>query len=357
VTAGESAELRVGERVVVRGRAEILATLDENGRLRSLPFMPEMLAFAGRELRVQARAHKTCDTINMTGTNRALDNTVHLVGARCDGSAHGGCQAGCLLFFREEWLQRPDGTPVLPSPAPVSDTRSGSAASSDIRSSEAGGSGTVTTLPAPPQVAVATEETLTRDTEAEPGEDGKPRYRCQATELLRASRPLSPAAPRQYLEDVSSGNVGRLALLVGLLVAIFNKYQGVSRRLPSWLRIKGGRPYPFILGTGPTDLPPLGLQPGELVEVKSKDEIIATLGPNNRLRNLWFDAEMLPYCGSKARVLRRVDRILDEGTGRMMKLRDCVVLDGAACQGRYNRFCPRAIEVYWREAWLRRVPE
>jgi hypothetical protein len=25
--------------------------------------------------------------------------------------------------------------------------------------------------------------------------------------------------------------------------------------------------------------------------------------------------------------------------------------------GKYHRFCPRAIHIYWREAWLRRVDE
>src|SRR5215216_4982486 len=90
--------LRAGDVVRVRSREEILATLDANGRLDGQPFMPEMLQFAGRELPVSKIAHKTCDTINRPSTGmRRLDNTVHLVGARCDGSAHGGCQAGCLL--------------------------------------------------------------------------------------------------------------------------------------------------------------------------------------------------------------------------------------------------------------------
>src|SRR5262245_30796682 len=91
-----------GELVRVRSREEILRTLDAAGDRASLPFMPEMLQFAGREMRVYARADKTCNTVDLTGTTLQLSNTVHLVGARCDGSAHGGCHAGCLLFWREE---------------------------------------------------------------------------------------------------------------------------------------------------------------------------------------------------------------------------------------------------------------
>ena len=47
----------------VSSAAEILGTLDEQGRLDGLPFMPEMLQFCGQRVRVQSRAHKTCDTI------------------------------------------------------------------------------------------------------------------------------------------------------------------------------------------------------------------------------------------------------------------------------------------------------
>ena len=52
-------------RAISSGRTEeeILRTLDADGRLEGVPFMPEMLRFCGREFRVRARAHKVCDTI------------------------------------------------------------------------------------------------------------------------------------------------------------------------------------------------------------------------------------------------------------------------------------------------------
>jgi hypothetical protein len=45
---GHVRNLRVGELVEVRRLREILATLDENRELDSLPSMPEMLQFCGR---------------------------------------------------------------------------------------------------------------------------------------------------------------------------------------------------------------------------------------------------------------------------------------------------------------------
>src|SRR6185503_9144504 len=88
--------------VEIRSKAEILATLDKSGRFEGLPFMPEMLAFCGKRFRVYKRAHKTCDTVNKTG-GRRMNAAVHLEGLRCSGEAHGGCQAACLLFWKEAW--------------------------------------------------------------------------------------------------------------------------------------------------------------------------------------------------------------------------------------------------------------
>src|SRR5262245_23505536 len=48
-----------GDMVEVRPLHEILATLDANGTLEKLPFMPEMTAFAGQQFRVTSRAFKT----------------------------------------------------------------------------------------------------------------------------------------------------------------------------------------------------------------------------------------------------------------------------------------------------------
>jgi hypothetical protein len=41
---------------------------------------------------------------------------------------------------------------------------------------------------------------------------------------------------------------------------------------------------------------------------------------------------MLPYCGRTFRVKDRVQQIIDDKTGRMMKIpKDCLILDGVVC--------------------------
>jgi hypothetical protein len=55
-------------------------------------------------------------------------------------------------------------------------------------------------------------------------------------------------------------------------------------------------------------------------------------------------------------VLSRVSRIVDEKTGRMLRLPgDCIILEGVICTADYHLFCPRSLYPYWREIWLRRV--
>src|SRR5262245_10289269 len=100
-----------------------------------MPFMPEMLRYAGQRIRVAKSAHKTCDTVNQTG-GRRMRNAVHLDGLRCDGSAHGGCQAKCLFFWKEQWL-RPAGERSGTAPPPASSDDAGLAKfASTVRAGE-----------------------------------------------------------------------------------------------------------------------------------------------------------------------------------------------------------------------------
>src|SRR3981189_2180712 len=100
-------KLRVGDWVVVRSQEKILQALDSNAALDGMPFMPEMFACCGKRFQVYKRAHKTCDTV-FPVRGRRVDRAIHLE-TRCDGSAHGGCQASCLIFWKEAWLKPVDG--------------------------------------------------------------------------------------------------------------------------------------------------------------------------------------------------------------------------------------------------------
>ena len=64
----------------------------------------------------------------------------------------------------------------------------------------------------------------------------------------------------------------------------------------------------------------------------------------------------LDPAGTTTRVLRRVDRCIDEKTGKLLSMKNpCIVLEGVVCQGVYHAHCPRGYVAFWREIWLERV--
>lgn len=316
-------ELRRGDLVEVKGPAEILATLDEKGALEELPFMPEMAALCGQRFLVERRAERVCDTVDYSGT-RKPPRTVFLADLRCDGSAHAGCQAECRLLWKEDWLRKVGPDSRVPGPVFARDLK-------------------------------LLLDRTSRDVKHITVRDGRTeeRWRCQNTELPKASRHLKLWDPRSYVREYTTGNVS-----LGHFVRVTAR---ASVKEP--MRKLGMIPEVHLPGTsrGPSAEPPLDLQPGELVQVKTREEIAATLTPEGRHLGMWFDREMLPYCGRTFRVRQRIQRFIDERSGgRMIELKktQCVTLDGAVCSGDLSLrrwFCSREIYPYWRECWLRRV--
>lgn len=323
-TAGFARALRVGDEVQVRSAEEIMATLDERGELENLPFMPEMLKYCGQRLTVHKVAHKLCDTIGGSGLHK-MEHAVHLTGSRCDGTAHGGCQTACLLYWKEAWLkpagaEQPDSTATGRIDLPL----------------------------------------LMDNTRKPSDSDGDVRYSCQATELLRAAPTCLPARDLgQYVADVKTGNVSAVASFKAFLVVLFNRLQGLSRQLlPRWMWFREGMNWGFVKGRveGRTPTGELNLQPGEMVRIKTKEQIEATLNKGRLNRGMGFEEEMSRYCGRTARVRARVTKCIDERSGRLLTMKNpCIVLDDVVCNGVYNASCPREFISFWREVWLERV--
>jgi hypothetical protein len=339
---------RVGDLVEVRGKEEILATLDQHGCIKGLPFMPEMLQFCGQRFRVSAIAHKTCDTVRKTWKARRLEATVHLAGLRCDGTAHGGCEAECNLFWKDEWLK-----PVQPA----RETSHGS------------------TLPsrANPSAGGCTEAALLTNTHRSLVAEGEEvHYFCQATQMFEATQQLAWWDVRQYVFDVVTGNrsvaqVSRVLFLASLRWLLprvwcgYRLFKGFHDGMHHWLT---GRGSPSLHGQipegGATPVGRLELNPGEYVRIKTQSEIEQTINKKGKNRGLSFDPEeMAPYCGGVYKVRSRVSKLIDETTGRMLDMKEpCIMLDGVVCKAEYASCrlnCPRAIPSYWREVWLERV--
>jgi hypothetical protein len=281
---------------------EILATLDESQSLDGLPFMPEMAPYCGKRFRVALRAERTC--INPPEVPfRCLRDAVVLEGLRCDGSLHGGCQLGCMFLWKEAWLRRP-------------------------------GTGGQPTGPADSTEAAVLRATDPTDPDL---------YFCQATELPRATEPGEPIwKPSQYIRFLAV----RTLTLRELLVMYGRPVVRRARWLATSLVPHRAAPSAEVPAQ-------LGLQPGEWVEVRSRDEILRTLDDEGRTRGLAFSTDMYRLSGHRMKVQKRIERVVIEQTGRLRAVHDTVILEGSICD-RY-RGCARGMPILWREAWLKRI--
>ena len=283
--------------------------------------MPEMLGFVGRRFRVTRRAEKICDY-------------------RGESFSSGGC-AGTPCSSTISVATGPATTVAVPG-----------AASTGRRSGCAG------SIPAPSPLRWS-RQTWKRSTRAlarrrEPGGRStaktstsiaaRPRRRW----LRRASARLrsAPVCARDHLRQRRTVHA---AWVLG---------RAVVHRWAQRLGLRSAMPLSPV-ATPATQPQRLDLQPGELVQIRPRDEIAATLDERGKCRGLWFDVEMAPHCGNTYRVQGRVERFIDETNGRMIELSsDCLILDGVTCSGErssWRYFCHRAIYPWWREAWLRRV--
>jgi len=324
MTSADKRPLRPGDVVEVRSAAEIFATLDSDAAIESMPFMPEMARHVGRRYTVTRRVDKICDTVGTSQNwSRRMHATVYLEDLRCDGSSHGGCQAGCKIYWKEAWLRRVDDQP------------SASNESTDVAVELE-------------RIAQAGTHTV-RELQGQRSEV----WRCQATEALKASTRMKTSHLPQYWRELTNGNFGLLRY-VGLLARGFVMEIASRVGLLKALPLKGP-------GSKSAAVEPLNLRPGDLVQVRPPAEIASTLDEGGLDRGLSFDREMLPYCGRTFRIRDKVQRIIDDKTGRMLKIpKDCLILEGVVCSGERtpgNWFCPRQIYPFWREAWLRRVEE
>ena len=98
------------------------------------------------------------------------------------------------------------------------------------------------------------------------------------------------------------------------------------------------------------------LKAGDLVRVRSREEIESTLDSWRQLKGCTFMPEMLPYCGTTRRVLKPMERFVDERDLRAKRSRGIVLLEGVNCRGtlEFGR-CDRNCYLFWREEWLEKI--
>ncbi len=297
---------RKGDWVEVKAPAEIALTLDANGTLDGLPFMPEMLDYCGKRFLVLRQAHKTCveiDALVYESRGFRENDVVLLDGLRCSGAGHDGCGRLCMIFWKTAWL------------LPVED-----------------GLSSVTTYTSELDTLRSKLRTMT----------GPNRYFCQSTELASSTQPLTRAGILlKCYYDVRMGNRGvfEMAYLI---------WRPLWRRLTFW--------YPRRQLLGILNRTPVGksnLCVGDHVEIKAPNEIAETLDRKGRNRGLSCVYAMSQLRGPTYQVRGRLDRMITEPTGEMRQMESTVILEGLKCLCYYTTGgCPREEFMYWRELWL-----
>ena len=310
--------LRAGDIAVVRDAQEILPTLDSDGTLDGLPFMPEMLEFCGKTFRVLNRVvQATVDGAFLKHHVESFvrefrnNDVVTLNGVRCPGVDHDGCQRGCAIFWKEAWLKKVEDVDAecITHREPV--TTGSDQVYSLLKTRTAGGN-----------------------------------YFCQSSEFLKATRHLSGARRvRKCFSAVAARNISALGMVKRVLVWMW--WKSYAKVIGQHARGKQNN----------TPSETLNLQPGDFVEVKPIQEIVTTLNQNGRNRGLHFSADQRPFCGGRYRVRSRADNFIAEGSGEMKHFGNTVILEDVCCDSSCFAFggCYRSDLLYWREIWLRKV--
>ena len=99
----------------------------------------------------------------------------------------------------------------------------------------------------------------------------------------------------------------------------------------------------------------LHFRAGDIVEVRSEAEILATLAGDGTLDGLPFMPEMQKFCRKKFRVFKRADKICVEEDWYIgiKRMRNAVLLEEVRCDGEDHDGCQRMCLIFWKEAWLK----
>jgi hypothetical protein len=102
--------------------------------------------------------------------------------------------------------------------------------------------------------------------------------------------------------------------------------------------------------------PAVPFKTGDLVRVRSREEIDSALDPFKELKGCAFLPEMYQYCDTRQRVLKSMERFMDERDYKVKKVRGVILLENVICTGTPTfGACDRCCFLFWREEWLEKV--
>lgn len=97
---------------------------------------------------------------------------------------------------------------------------------------------------------------------------------------------------------------------------------------------------------------------GDVVKIRSKEQILKTLDKDKKLDGCFFMNEMWQYCGTKHKVFKIVEHFFDETNFKLYKARKIILLEGLHCSGELpylEHRCDRSCLYFWKEDWLEKI--
>jgi hypothetical protein len=163
-------------------------------------------------------------------------------------------------------------------------------------------------------------------------------------------------------EGLAKGPVFPLATRIKLSIRRFlspnlerRLKNSTNRELNRLCRLTGKNPKPY---RPLPERPPGGLQPGDIVRVRTLKEIKATLNHWGQVKGCGFMQEMAEFCGTTQKVFKRMERFVDERDLQIKKSNGIIFLENVMCRGAKNfGDCDRACFHFWREEWIERINE
>ena len=100
------------------------------------------------------------------------------------------------------------------------------------------------------------------------------------------------------------------------------------------------------------------LRAGDLVRVRTLEEIEQSLNHWNQVKGCGFMAEMAKYCGTTQRVLKPMKSFVDERDLLVKRSNGIILLENVICEGTEDfGTCDRSCFHFWREEWLEKITE
>ena len=207
---------RAGDRVRVRSFAEIATTLDAEGALDGLPFLPEMARYCGRAFTVRRRVDKLIQE-GVGSSMRRIRDVVLLDGTICDGAAHGDCRRACFPLWKTAWLE----SGGAPAPAGPAIGPSSGAKTPTLGAAAAGPSADMAPVPPPPASLSSSPNG------------------CQVTALMTATTPLPLWHPSRHLLELKAGTYSVREYAAYLFGGLYRK---TVKRLVDTVARRGSTP-------------------------------------------------------------------------------------------------------------------